>query len=137
MSKLNINIPDRLCDNSEIIFFTKSNAELLNNWSVEIENLTIAYLQIKKTDDKKLNAIEKIKTDKIMRKFRKVMINYSIDIALMERKISILEDGLSKSEAKSFSLIVDQLMERVEVISHRYEIFFSESSALNDSQLYF
>lgn len=126
---LKAEIPETLKNNDEAKKFIIESTDILNHWSVTLEDLVVECEPFAGKDESELSTMDKLKLGKIMMEFVANMGQFAVKIAEMEQMATSIEDGLDEQEMQAMAAVMDAFEQRIEAINKKYKDFGKEQEA--------
>lgn len=123
LPELNVNTPDILADNEEVVVFVKVNEEMLNDYSNTFEKIVIACSTLVIKEESELLSEEKELLGGYMMDLTENLGMFAVKIAEMEATYTAVEYALSEEQLPAFNEVMLLFTQRVLTINERYANF--------------
>ncbi|HAN00510.1 MAG TPA: hypothetical protein DCQ26_18100 [Marinilabiliales bacterium] len=126
LSKLEVEIPDVLKGNANIVAFINENAEVLNQWSVTLEDLVVDCSPYLGKEEEELTDADRAKLGKNMMEFVANLGQFAVYSAELQQMMTTVEAELPDDQLAAFATIKNQLETRMQEIQNKYIDFGKE-----------
>jgi hypothetical protein len=126
LSDLQVDVPQELKGNADIVNFINDNTLMLNNWSRTFEKFVVECKPYIARKNEELTFEEREKLGKTMMEFVAGMGKFSVDVAKMQQDATFLKCELSDNEIILFNHVQETFNLRAKTINEKYFNFGKE-----------